>query len=141
MEMTDVNLLLQKVTGLMRPFCEANSISVQLEIPDQSYMVKADTAQMEQLLLNVIKNAAESIGTDGTIRIILSPESNELRIEDSGKGIVPEVAKKIFTPFFSTKKDGQGIGLTISREIAHQHGFGISLTNRPEGGAVFTLQL
>jgi len=60
-------------------------------------------------------------------------------VEDSGKGILPEVQKKLFTPFYSSKKNGQGIGLTLTREIAHQHGFGISLNNRPQGGAMFEL--
>jgi len=96
---------------------------------------------MEQLLVNVIKNAVEAITGGGEITIALDSVNHQLRIEDSGKGILPEVEKKLFTPFYSSKKNGQGIGLTVAREIAHKHGFGISLTNRREGGAVFTLLL
>nr|NQU91326.1 sensor histidine kinase [Bacteroidota bacterium] len=81
----------------------------------------------------------EAIDSEGTVSIILDTENNELRVEDDGSGISVEHQERLFTPFFSTKNSGQGIGLTISREIAMNHGFNTSLKNRSEKGAVFTI--
>ena len=63
----------------------------------------------------------------------------DLAIRDSGPGIASETAGKLFTPFYSTKKDGQGVGLMLSREILSNHGFDFSLNNVAEGGAEFRI--
>jgi len=141
LETKDLAEFCRRTAGLMEPFCRQHTITLESLIPDHPFLLKIDAAQIEQLLVNAIRNAVESIGDHGTILLVLDPESKEIRIEDTGRGISPEVREKLFTPFFSSKKHGQGIGLTLSREIAHNHGFGISLKNREEGGAVFVMNM
>ena len=83
---------------------------------------------MEQALVNIVKNALEAIGTGGSITVSANgARPPRLRIMDTGKGISPEQKSQLFTPFFSTKRDGQGIGLTMIREILVGHGFAFDL--------------
>ncbi len=107
-------------------------------VPD----VPMDRNQIEQVLVNVLKNAVEAIGEDGRIVLDLRMEGGHpsLAVADTGPGIAPEILDRLFTPFFSTKRDGRGLGLTVIREILSQHGFDFGLTNRPEGGAVFRIR-
>ncbi len=95
--------------------------------------VLMDAQQMEQVFLNVLKNAMEAIGSDGTITIRLGRTNgrNAVSIEDTGPGITEEVRVQLFTPFFSTKENGQGIGLTLVQEILRQHNFEFSLESAP----------
>jgi len=81
--------------------------------------VELDRIQMEQAFVNVIKNALEAIGRDGTITIRLGTRGPRpfVAIEDSGPGLPPEARANLFTPFFTTKENGQGLGLTLVREI------------------------
>ncbi|RYY26753.1 MAG: HAMP domain-containing protein [Chitinophagaceae bacterium] len=89
--------------------------------------ITADQQQIEQVLINIIKNAMESIEDAGEINFIINSDSRILIISDTGKGIDEELSQNLFKPFFSTKKDGQGIGLTLIREVLHNHGFNFSL--------------
>jgi signal transduction histidine kinase len=99
-----------------------------------------DIRQMEQVVMNIIKNAIESIGNNGEIQIrIESVPARRLLIRDNGLGIPSEVQKNIFTPFFSTKVDGQGIGLTIVREILINHGFDFALETKNDGFTDFSI--
>ena len=86
---------------------------------------------MEQVLVNIFKNAVEAIEKNG--RITVATSARQLIIRDNGKGISDDIQQKLFTPFFSTKKNGQGIGLTLTREILLNHGFKFSLeTNKKD---------
>jgi signal transduction histidine kinase len=90
--------------------------------PDQEVVnVNADNGQLEQAFINVLKNSIESINTQGVIEIILEPEPLCIRICDNGKGISPEDKDKLFTPFYTNKPQGQGIGLTLTRDILTNH--------------------
>ena len=95
-----------------------------------------------QASVNVLKNAMESIGEDGRIglRLVSDGERPVLAIADTGPGIPEDVRPLLFTPFFSTKRDGRGLGLTLIREILTAHGAGFGLENRPEGGAEFRVR-
>jgi len=101
-----------------------------------------DRNQIEQVLLNVVKNAMEAIGTDGRIALALRAERGHvtLTITDSGPGLPEAVRGRIFTPFYSTKRDGRGLGLTVVREILMQHRFEFELDNADGGGATFRLR-
>ena len=93
-----------------------------------SFYVYLDRQQFEQVLVNILKNAVEAIGENGTIEIeISSGKIGALIVRDNGKGIPVENQSSLFTPFYSTKKGGQGIGLTLAREILLNHGFKFSL--------------
>lgn len=92
-----------------------------------------DRLQMEQVLLNVVKNAMDAIERDGTITIALACENGRLilAVQDTGGGIPPALEPNLFTPFYTTKPHGQGIGLTLVAEILSQHGYDFSLDSPP----------
>ena len=96
---------------------------------------------MEQALLNILKNAIEAIDGEGTITVRLTTESGRttLRIDDTGPGMSAEAQSNLFTPFFSTKPHGQGIGLTLVQEILAGHGFDYALERTREGTTRFTI--
>ncbi|WP_315819224.1 ATP-binding protein [Paraflavitalea speifideaquila] len=97
------------------------------ELSPTPIMVHADTLQLEQALINIIKNGIEAIPQQGVITFITRSYPRELIVCDSSTGIAPAIAEQLFSPFFSTKKDGQGIGLTLTREILLNHGYEFSL--------------
>lgn len=100
-----------------------------------------DRGQMEQVFVNVLKNSIEAIGEDGRITIRAGGQAGKsfIVIEDTGCGISPAAQANLFTPFFSTKGDGQGIGLTLVQEILDGHGFEFSLESQPEEPTRFTI--
>lgn len=102
-----------------------------------------DTVQFEQVIVNIVKNSVESIGDkSGVIEISTDSKHHTLTVTDNGAGISDEAAGKLFTPFFSTKKSGQGIGLTLSAEILRAHNFDFNLsTSRTDGKTRFTINL
>jgi signal transduction histidine kinase len=133
----DLTRLLSDVVLLIRPELERREIEISWTPPPIAVTIDIDKNQIEQVIVNILQNAMEAIGTRGRLGIRLSPD--ELTVRDSGPGIAAEAAGKLFTPFYSTKKDGQGVGLMLSREILSQHGFDFSLNNAAEGGAEFRI--
>lgn len=109
------------------------------EVPE----VSADKNQLEQALVNVLRNAMEAMGSGGEIGLSLERLGGSVRlaVADAGPGIPESVRPQLFVPFVSTKRDGRGLGLTLIREILEGHGFGYGLDDRPEGGAVFHLEI
>ena len=98
-----------------------------------------DAGSMEQALINIIKNAVEAIDEEGAITIITQTNPKHLIIRDSGKGISPGFEEYLFSPFYSTKKDGQGVGLTVIREILSNHSFDFSLKTIAPGITEFRI--
>ena len=94
---------------------------------------------MELVLINIVKNAIEAIEEQGTVSFITRLQPAQLIIRDSGKGITYAAADQLFTPFFSTKPDGQGIGLTLVKEILVEHGFSFSLKTSVPGTTDFVI--
>ena len=117
----------------MENLCQNREIDLHLELCEENPMVSMDTSLFEQVLINIIKNATESIDTNGKIFIRTSASPLMLEIGDTGKGISKEVEAKLFTPFFSTKPNGQGIGLIFIREVLMKHGYTFSLRTYPDG--------
>lgn len=116
----------------MEGMCNDRRIKLRMEIDESMKDIKLDVALFEQVLVNIIKNAAESIETDGEITIrTLSPST--LEVVDNGKGITKETETKLFSPFFSTKPNGQGIGLIFIREVLMRHGCTFSLRTYADG--------
>ncbi len=103
----------------------------------------ADQTQIEQMLINLLKNAAESGSAADAISLTVSLRGNEFQIEvaDRGAGLSADVLSNALLPFYSTKASGTGIGLTLSREIVEAHGGRIALANRDGGGATVTVWL
>ena len=117
----------------MEGMCADAGITLRLECDEQVGEVKMDVSLFEQVLVNIIKNAAESIGQGGDIFIRTSVSPVMLEIADTGKGISKEVETKLFSPFFSTKPHGQGIGLIFIREVLTRHGCAFSLRTYSDG--------
>ena len=133
-----LNSLLLTCTRFMEGICADRHIRIRMELDESLAKVMLDVALFEQVLVNIIKNAAESIETDGEIVLrILSPAAIE--IMDNGKGIDKETQAKLFSPFFSTKPDGQGIGLVFIREVLMRHGCTFSLRTYVDGWTKFRI--
>ncbi|MGZ3777042.1 MAG: sensor histidine kinase, partial [Mucilaginibacter sp.] len=113
----DLNQLITSVVKLMEYRASERGIQLVLEIAKDPYFISADEQQMEQALINIVKNAMEAVEQDGVVKLTTNANLRQLIISDTGKGISPEQSEQLFTPFYSTKKDGQGIGLTLVREI------------------------
>lgn len=137
----DLAELIRSVSELMYYPATEKNISFEIETPNEPYFIFADVEQMEQALINIVKNAIEAIGNVGTIKISLNPSQGILTISDSGKGISQQDTEQLFSPFFSTKKDGQGIGLTLVREILLNHGFEFSLKTIKPNDTQFEIRL
>lgn len=128
----DLNDLAFTCKRFMEGMCADRNIKLRLEIDETLKEVKMDASLFEQVLVNIIKNAAESIEKDGEIIVrTLSPAIVE--VVDNGKGISKEVEAKLFSPFFSTKPNGQGIGLIFIREVLMRHGCTFSLRTYADG--------
>jgi nitrogen fixation/metabolism regulation signal transduction histidine kinase len=134
--------LVDDILVLMGPQLAARRIEVRWEQPADAGSCLLDRNQIEQVLVNVVKNAMEAIGEDGRLTLALRSERGRLTLEiaDSGPGLADAARGRLFTPFFSTKRDGRGLGLTVVREILVQHRFEFDLDNATEGGAVFRLR-
>lgn len=117
----------------MENVCQSRNINLQMELCKENPTVNIDTSLFEQVLINIIKNSAESIGEKGCITIRTSTSPLMLEIGDTGKGISKETEAMLFTPFFSTKPNGQGIGLIFIREVLMKLNCNFSLRTYPDG--------
>lgn len=136
---TDVHALLRSIGRLLQVQAERRRIRWHWELVPAALVVALDPLQLEQALLNISKNALEAIGENGNIWVRTTQQPARIIIENDGPGIPPEVQRRLFTPFFSTKRDGQGIGLTLIRDILLQHSFTFSLETQASGRTAFTI--
>ncbi len=123
--------------------CRERSIRWLRGGPTEVPRVALDREQIEQVLINIIKNALEAIDREGTLEIRLeaTQEFLELQILDDGCGLDPSTQGQLFSPFFSTKEQGQGLGLTLAKEILRKHGFGFGLEPARDGRTRFLLRM
>lgn len=134
LEVYPVSRLVRDTARLMESQAAQRGVTFEYRgLAADSLKARLDPRQMEQALVNIVKNALEAIDGQGQIRF--SIEKNPLRIivSDTGKGITPGEQENLFTPFYSSKPDGQGIGLTLVREIVTNHGGTVSLTSDAAG--------
>jgi signal transduction histidine kinase len=117
----------------METICQNRDIRIVMDLSPVSPIVDLDNSLFEQVLVNIIKNAAESIDHDGHIYIRTSHNPVCLEIADTGKGIDKATEAKLFSPFFSTKRGGQGIGLIFIREVLQKHNCTFSLRTYADG--------
>lgn len=125
---------------------KADGFLFEYSVQPQDLLIEADRGLMEQVLINLIKNACESSSPGKPVTVQVAVSKNEyqrplIRVSDTGDGILPEVMDKIFVPFFTTKTSGSGIGLSICRQIINLHGGKITVQSEPEKGSCFTIQL
>ncbi len=139
LEQYDLNKLLESIQILFHAKATKNKIALLFNKTEVPFFVKIDVPQIQQVLVNITKNALESIGQKGQISFLLNVEARKLIIRDDGKGIPKEMEAFLFTPFFSTKNTGQGIGLTLIRDILRNHEFSFSLQTIEEGRTEFEI--
>lgn len=135
----DLRTTIQNVVQLMQMQAEEKEIAVSVEIPLTPITIMADEQQLEQAFINIIKNAIEAIDKNGQIKVEIDIPHRSLSITDTGRGIDNEQSTQLFTPFYTTKIDGQGIGLTLVREILMNHGFDFSLKTIAPQQTVFAI--
>ena len=133
LEEVSLNDLVFACKRFMENVCQSRDIDLQMNLCEENPTVSIDTSLFEQVLINIIKNAAESIGEKGCITIRTSASPLMLEIGDTGQGISKETETMLFTPFFSTKPNGQGIGLIFIREVLMKHNCNFSLRTYPDG--------
>lgn len=130
---TSLNQVVGACKRFMETVCQEKNIDLQLMLSKSSPVVMLDSALFEQVLVNIIKNAVESIGNEGDILIQTFADPPCMEIADNGKGIDKETESKLFTPFFSTKPNGQGLGLIFIREVLDRHRCLFSLRTYADG--------
>lgn len=141
--------LFEQVQRLLEPTCESQHIELKIEDTTDAPFL-ADKQQFNQVFINLIQNAADSIGEHGTIRLRARQEQRRLQdqpsevvlleVEDTGPGIPADVQARLFDPFFSTKPSGTGLGLSIAARIVSRHSGVINFRSQP-GRTVFTITL
>ncbi|HEV8542382.1 MAG TPA: ATP-binding protein [Verrucomicrobiae bacterium] len=141
---------LREVHALLAPQLEQSNIHLLLE-DGPAVPVEVDPQQMTQVLLNLVKNAADSIGRNGVVTLRLQRESvllggrhrnvAVLEVADTGTGIAPDVEKRLFDPFHTTKEGGTGLGLSIAGRIVERHGGALRYQTRVGHGTVFGVVL
>jgi signal transduction histidine kinase len=130
---------------LMAPTLDQKQIELEVILKDPSMILEADTSLVEQVLINLIVNAIEAVRDQEHPKITLSSLQNAnkktlLKVSDNGTGMPEEVMDKIFIPFFSTKRNGSGIGLSLAKQIMMLHKGNIQVQSVMGEGTTFTLQ-
>lgn len=145
-----VDQSLHEVRALLAPQLEQANIRLQLDTAEP-LRIRVDPGQLQQVLINLIQNAADSIGSNGTISLRARPERKRLadgeadvvvlEVSDTGKGIAPEVAKRLFDPFFTTKENGTGLGLSIAARMVELNGGALQYRTQLNQGSTFGIVL
>jgi nitrogen fixation/metabolism regulation signal transduction histidine kinase len=135
----DVKSILINVIKLFDSECQHRNIEIILNLDE--LIIQADAAQIEHVIHNIIKNSVEAITQNGKIIINLNSEEQFLSIQDSGIGFDEITQQKLFTPFYSSKKSGQGIGLTLIREVLNNHEFSFNLYRNQKDWTEFRIEL
>jgi two-component system sensor kinase FixL len=144
----DIGAVLESVAHRFREEAVARSIRLAVEVPAQLPAVAGDPVQLEQVVMNLVLNAFEAMGTGpGKARAITlrargaGAEGVDVAVRDTGPGLEPEALARAFDSFFTTKPSGLGMGLAISRSIVEAHGGRLLARNNAQGGATFEFHL
>ena len=138
-----ISELLKRIEMLLGTSLQKNDISLQIHVMPTDMTVNADDKLIEQVLINLIKNAIEASKPKGEIHVyagIADDGGPRIIVEDHGEGIIREALEKIFIPFYTTKKTGSGIGLSLSRQIMQLHNGSLSAESEPGQFTRFTLK-
>ena len=138
----DLLTILEQVLRLLEVEFEEKNVQVEVEVSEKAPSVHADPDQIKQVFFNVIKNAVDAMDKKPRLKVFLrSDEENVyLQFADSGKGISKENLSKVFQPYFTTKKDGHGLGMMIVHRIMRSHGGQVGIESKTGTGTVVTLQ-
>jgi two-component system sensor kinase FixL len=143
----DVNQLAREVIALARPEADARKLRLALDAVSSCPPVRGDRVQLQQVLLNLLLNALDAMRGSApdagqvTVRVQAASAQVEVAVSDAGHGIPEDALPHVFEPFFSTKPNGLGMGLAISRSIVQAHGGRLRAGNNVAGGATFAFTL
>lgn len=123
---------------------ESKNIAINVDVSTDNLEMLADNEMLEQMLINLLKNAEQALTGVKDARVTLTAKLNKrgrivIEVSDNGPGISKELAEKIFVPFYTTKRDGSGVGLALTRQVMIAHGGSVSLAETNGGGATFIL--
>ncbi len=131
LQLCDLSEEVEACQPFLENLCAGKPVRLEFCLTDEASPVHLDTVLFQQVLINIVKNAVESIGNnEGHITVTTTPY--QLVVADNGRGIPAEVAQHLFTPFYSTKPQGQGLGLLLIRDILTAHGCTFSLLTDPD---------
>ena len=152
----------QRAVQCLEALCGARGVTVTLEFAPRTPPVPHDPDQLEQVLINLLKNAVEASASGTTVRVRVAPVPTpaarrgrgtaragpapgppgvQIQVEDDGCGIAPEAQQTLFEPFFTTKPGGTGLGLYISHDIVKRHGGRLAVSSEPGRGTTFVVEL
>jgi len=143
-EKVDLKELLQEIYFMVKDDCEKKNIRTELKIDDKALLVAGDRYSLKQVFLNLFKNSMDAMEHGGVLSIQTSLIGDHVKITvaDEGCGIPEQDKEKIFTPFFTTKKHGTGLGLCISKRIIEEHADGsLSMKSKEGKGTSFKISL
>jgi len=142
-EPTDLNKLVREALYLMSKESPELRVSLKEDLAKDLPFVACDYNQVKQVIINLLINALDAVDENDVITVRTWRRKNKtyLAVEDTGKGISPEIIHNIFNPFFTTKTRGTGLGLAISKKIAREHGGDLTVESTPGKGSTFTLIL
>jgi len=144
----EVGPLIDAAVSLARIEAIQNEVEIEARIDPDLPPVLADHIQIEQVLLNLLRNAIDAIAAADSPERLIVVEAHckggrtvQISVADSGPGVIPEVANRLFEPFMTTKPEGMGMGLSISRSIVESHGGRLQMLQRVDSGATFVFDL
>ncbi|MEZ5195849.1 MAG: ATP-binding protein [Bacteroidales bacterium] len=134
----------ERAEQLLKPKIEEFGISCTCKVYPEDLMLTADPDLLDQVIINLILNAIDAVKNKETPEVAMIAYNNQnnrttIEVSDNGTGIQPDIIDKIFMPFFTSKKEGSGIGLSLSRQIMHLHKGSISVKSKMNEGTVFTI--
>jgi two-component system nitrogen regulation sensor histidine kinase NtrY len=139
-----IDHMFNHIMNLLKPEMDASHIAFSSSVQPENLEITADRELIEMVLINLIKNAKEAIdgNNESTIELrgrIDSDHRTIIEVKDNGPGIIPEAIERIFIPFYTTKKNGSGIGLALSRQIMQMHNGSLTVKSEPNIYTIFTL--
>ncbi len=142
----DLRNTVRRALNLTDGRAKQQQITISTQTPDTPVMVDGDPEQLHQVLVNLLLNGLEAMPDGGVLELAVRVSDGRRRacritVCDRGAGIPPQILRRIFEPFVTSKESGTGLGLAISRRIAEEHGGTLLAVNRTGGGAMFTLEL
>jgi signal transduction histidine kinase/HAMP domain-containing protein len=139
----ELNDTLRALCGFMAEELAAQGVALETDLSPELPPVRADEAQLRQAFLNVMRNSQQAMPGGGRLRVSTRPVSAgvEVRISDTGSGIAPEHLPQVFEPFFSTKEEGTGLGLAVTRQIVEEHGGSVRVESERGKGTTLDVTL
>jgi len=141
-----VTKLVEEASALALVGAKERGVRVTFRLDPRADLVLADKVQVQQVLINLMRNAIDAMEESHRRELVIATNADEedmvaISVADTGSGVAPEVAGQLFQPFVTTKRQGMGVGLSISRTIVEAHGGEIWLAPNPNGGTVFHFTL